>query len=388
MPIGKSFGTTAGSRAVPHRMLPGIHPTKAGIRTATGSSSETLRPRRANPVRSISARARSITTTGATRRKPGQNRRTKSRRIPARTPWRRSMPLTTKTTPIAMPGIGRRRTSRPATNRPTHRQLPEAALRRPRGNRARRRRCRSLQLRRCCLSRHKCRLRHLRRKSRSDGRAGRTTSRRAAARAASAGSAAAERDRRSSTCGARTHTSCTCCGGSTQEHARRAHRRETEVAHSDRSARPGRGRRTAVEPRRPANLAGESRPRVLEAEAVTSKPRAAKKPDQRQPPPTSAATPPETDRSALQRPRATRPVASTSQPSDDWLLLLALTLFGLSVLAFSLAAVSEVGAGAAALTMMRSRLGSKGLSARRVGVNGGNDGAASSREPDSISYRD
>ena len=35
------------------------------------------------------------------------------------------------------------------------------------GNRARRRRCRSLQLRRCCLSRHKCRLRHLRRKSRS-----------------------------------------------------------------------------------------------------------------------------------------------------------------------------------------------------------------------------
>jgi hypothetical protein len=121
---------------------------------------------------------------------------------------------------------------------------------------------------------------------------------------------------------------------------------------------------------------------------VAGKARAAKKPERRQAPPTSAATPPATDRSALQRPRATRPVASTSQSSRDWLLLLAMTLFGLSVLAFALAAVSEVGGGTPAVTMMRSRLGSKGLSARRVGLKGGNDGAASSRATDTIRYRD
>lgn len=90
----------------------------------------------------------------------------------------------------------------------------------------------------------------------------------------------------------------------------------------------------------------------------------------------------------MQPPRATRPVPSTSQQSRDWLLLLAMTLFGLSVLAFALAAVSEVDGGTTALTRMRSRLGSKGLSPRRVGLNGGNDEAASSQPPDAIRYRD
>jgi hypothetical protein len=64
-----------------------------------------------------------------------------------------------------------------------------------------------------------------------------------------------------------------------------------------------------------------------------------------------------------------------------------MTLFGLSVLAFALAAVSEVD-GTAALTRMRSRLGSKGLSARRVGLDGRNDGAASPQSRDGIRYRD
>jgi hypothetical protein len=65
-----------------------------------------------------------------------------------------------------------------------------------------------------------------------------------------------------------------------------------------------------------------------------------------------------------------------------------MTLLGLSVLAFALAAVSEVDGGTAALTKMRSRLGSRGLSARRVGLGPGNSGAASSRAPDGIRYRD
>jgi hypothetical protein len=169
MPSGKSFGTAAGSRAVPHRMPPGIHSTKVGIRTATGSSTKALRPRRANPVRSISVRARSITTTGATRQTPGQKRPTKSRRLPARTPLT-TKTLRTKTTPSSTPGTGRSRTTRPATNRPTHRQPPAAPLRRPRANKALRHRCRSRQLRqlrRRRLSRHNCRLRRLPRKSRS-----------------------------------------------------------------------------------------------------------------------------------------------------------------------------------------------------------------------------
>jgi hypothetical protein len=119
-----------------------------------------------------------------------------------------------------------------------------------------------------------------------------------------------------------------------------------------------------------------------------SKPRATKKQERRQARPRSSATRPRTDRSALQPPRATRPVPSTSQQSRDWLLLLAMTLFGLSVLAFALAAVSEVDGGTTALTRMRSRLGSKGLSPRRVGLNGGNDEAASSQPPDAIRYRD
>jgi hypothetical protein len=167
MPIGKSFGTAAGSRAVPHPMPPGIHHTKVGIRTATGSSTETHGPRRANPVRSISVRARSITTIGATRRKPGQKRPTKSRRLPARTPLTTKTTLTKKTTPRSMPATGRSRATRPATNRPTHRQPPAAPLRRPRANRALRRRRRSLQFRRLRPSRRNCRLRHLPRKSRS-----------------------------------------------------------------------------------------------------------------------------------------------------------------------------------------------------------------------------
>jgi hypothetical protein len=49
--------------------------------------------------------------------------------------------------------------------------------------------------------------------------------------------------------------------------------------------------------------------------------------------------------------------------------------------------VSEVD-GTAALTRMRSRLGSKGLSARRVGLDGRNDGAASPQSRDGIRYRD
>jgi hypothetical protein len=118
------------------------------------------------------------------------------------------------------------------------------------------------------------------------------------------------------------------------------------------------------------------------------KARPAKKPESRQARRTPPVTRPATDRTAPQRPSATRPVASTSQPSRDWLLLVAMTLFGLSVLAFALAAVSEADHGTAVLTTMRSRLGSKGLSARRVGLKGGNDGAAASRESDSISYRD
>jgi hypothetical protein len=84
----------------------------------------------------------------------------------------------------------------------------------------------------------------------------------------------------------------------------------------------------------------------------------------------------------LQTPR-TRPVASTSKSFDDPFLLLAVTLFGLAVLAFAIAAVSEVDGGTAALTKMRSRLGSKGLSARRVDLDG-----ASSRTPGGIRYRD
>jgi hypothetical protein len=118
------------------------------------------------------------------------------------------------------------------------------------------------------------------------------------------------------------------------------------------------------------------------------KPRSAEKPESRQAGGTPPVTRPATDRSAPQRPSATRPVASTSQPSRDWLLLVAMTLFGLSVLAFALAAVSEGDHGTAALTRMRSRLGSKGLSARRVGLNGEDDGAASSSAPDTIRYRD
>jgi hypothetical protein len=65
-----------------------------------------------------------------------------------------------------------------------------------------------------------------------------------------------------------------------------------------------------------------------------------------------------------------------------------MTLFGLSVLAFALAAVSEVDGGTAALTKMRSRLGSRGLSARRVRLDSGNGAAAPSRPPDGIRYRD
>jgi hypothetical protein len=82
-----------------------------------------------------------------------------------------------------------------------------------------------------------------------------------------------------------------------------------------------------------------------------------------------------------------RPVAAASNGLDGWLLA-AMTLFGLSVLAFALAAVSEVDGGTAALTKMRSRLGSRGLSARRVRLDSGNGAAAPSRSPDGIRYRD
>jgi hypothetical protein len=81
----------------------------------------------------------------------------------------------------------------------------------------------------------------------------------------------------------------------------------------------------------------------------------------------------------LRAPR-TRPVASTSKPFDNWLLLMAVALFGLSMLAFAFSAVS--GVDGAALTKMRSRLGSKGLSASRVDLD------ATSRTPDGIRYRD
>lgn len=121
---------------------------------------------------------------------------------------------------------------------------------------------------------------------------------------------------------------------------------------------------------------------------AASKPREAKKSQRRQSRPTTPVTRPATDRSALRPSRASRPIASASKPLDNWLLLLVLTLFGLSLLAFALAAVTEVDGGTAALTKMRARLGSKGLSARRVGLDAGDDGAASAQAPDAIRYRD
>jgi hypothetical protein len=101
----------------------------------------------------------------------------------------------------------------------------------------------------------------------------------------------------------------------------------------------------------------------------------------------SPVTRPATDVTPSQQPRVFRPVAAASNGLDGWLLA-AMTLFGLSVLAFALAAVSEVDGGTAALTKMRSRLGSRGLSARRVRLDSGNGAAAPSRPPDGIRYRD
>jgi hypothetical protein len=120
---------------------------------------------------------------------------------------------------------------------------------------------------------------------------------------------------------------------------------------------------------------------------VVAKPRAAKTPQLRKGRPTAPATRPATEVAPSQQPRVIRPVAGASKGLDGWLLV-AMTLLGLSVLAFALAAVSEVDGGTAALTKMRSRLGSRGLSARRVGLGPGNSGAASSRAPDGIRYRD
>jgi hypothetical protein len=120
---------------------------------------------------------------------------------------------------------------------------------------------------------------------------------------------------------------------------------------------------------------------------VATKPRAAKTPQLRKSRPTPPGTRPATDVTASRPPRVLRPVAAASKQLDGWLLA-AMTLFGLSVLAFALAAVAEVDGGTAALTKMRSRLGSKGLSARRVGLDSENSGAASSRTSDTIRYRD
>jgi hypothetical protein len=50
--------------------------------------------------------------------------------------------------------------------------------------------------------------------------------------------------------------------------------------------------------------------------------------------------------------------------------------------------MSEAHGATAALTRVRSRLGSKGLSSTGVGLNGADDGAASSRADDAIRYRD
>ena len=84
------------------------------------------------------------------------------------------------------------------------------------------------------------------------------------------------------------------------------------------------------------------------------------------------------------RPRAVArplPAATTDTPSDDWFLRSLLALMGIAAVGVLLAIVFELNGAGEAVTALRSRIGSRGLSATRIAL------GARARPPDDIHYR-
>ena len=206
--VGKLFGTIAGSPAASRRMPPETCSSKTGTRPATRASIDPGQCRTASRVRSISVRARSITTTGATRASASRRHyrstrtsptstspmstRTRPRKSPrprVRKPPCRSTQAVTRPTPISTTEAGTSPASGTATTPlPTRRSDRAAALNRRRASRGLLRRCHNprFRLRRSrlkCLSRHLRQERRPRRHRRSRPRLlRRTRSRRRASR--------------------------------------------------------------------------------------------------------------------------------------------------------------------------------------------------------------
>lgn len=94
--------------------------------------------------------------------------------------------------------------------------------------------------------------------------------------------------------------------------------------------------------------------------------------------------------SPRQNRRFTREVAAGRQTSasssDEWLLRSLIALIGIAMLAFLLAALPELPRAGTAVTGVRSRLASKGLSASRIDL--GDRGGTAPRRGGGISYRD
>jgi len=88
-------------------------------------------------------------------------------------------------------------------------------------------------------------------------------------------------------------------------------------------------------------------------------------------------------RSHRRPPAAARPLpaATTDTPSDDWFLRSLLALMGIATVGVLLAIVFELNGAGEAVTALRSRIGSRGLSATRIAL------GARARPPDDIHYR-
>jgi hypothetical protein len=83
-------------------------------------------------------------------------------------------------------------------------------------------------------------------------------------------------------------------------------------------------------------------------------------------------------------PAAARPLsaATADKPSDDWFLRSLLALMGIAAVGVLLAVLFELDGAGEAVTALRSRIGSRGLSATRIGL------GARPRPPDGIHYRE
>jgi predicted lipid-binding transport protein (Tim44 family) len=84
------------------------------------------------------------------------------------------------------------------------------------------------------------------------------------------------------------------------------------------------------------------------------------------------------------QPAAARPLsaATADKPFDDWFLRSLLALMGIAAAGVLLAVLFERDGAGEAVTALRSRIGSRGLSATRIALR------ARARQPDDIHYRE